>query len=296
MGQQLFKLNAFLTEVVQEMSPFLSPFKVKYDEIEDMIFEKTLDWLENPRENASYSISELEVHDKLWSVMQTVKDNAPGEHSFVDWCRKIALHRNNAANNAATEHADPFRIMVKDIVANNLTPTQRKNPKYKLREGASIPSQLRSVVNVILRKNLGDARVASYIFEYGIPALLDADLLRHPLQGANMKTMLEELMMWHASLLQWLDKRQNHPNTIIAQRLSDPNEKAWQAWRRRRKLHLEQQLRKGAFLANLRNTNVKRFRDMSAIEQRVLEDHDNGKLRKRYDSVRIQKPECANVT
>ena len=291
MEQQLFKLNEFLTEVVQEMYPFLSRFKVKYHEIEDMIFEKTLDWLENPRENASYSNSELEVHDKLWSVMKTDKDGAPKEHSFVDWCRKIALHRNNAANNAATEHADPFRIMVKDIVANNLTPTQRKNPKYKLREGASIPSELRSLVNVILRKNLGDAKVASYIFECGIPTLLDADQLRHPLQRANMETMLEELMMWHASLLQWLDKRQNHPHTITARRLSDPNEKLWQAGRRRRKLQLEQQLRKGLFLAHLRDTNVKRFRDMSAIEQRVLEDHDNGKLRKRYDDVRIRKPE-----
>ena len=256
-----------------------------------MIFEKTLDWLENPRENASYSNSELEVHDKLWSVMKTDKDGAPKEHSFVDWCRKIALHRNNAANNAATEHADPFRMLVEDIVANNLTPTQRKNPKYKLREGDSISSQLRSLVNVILRKNLGDAKVASYIFECGIPTLLDADLLRHPLQGANMATMLEELMMWHASLLQWLDKRQNHPHTIIARKLSDPNEKLWQAWRRRRKLQLEQQLRKGVFLAHLRDTNVKRFRDMSAIEQRVLEDHDNGKLRKRYDDVRIRRPE-----
>ena len=107
----------------------------------------------------------------------------------------------------------------------------------------------------------------------------------------NMPTMLEELMKWHASLLQWLDKRQNDPNTIIARKLSDPNEKPWQAWRRRRKLQLEQQLRKGAYLAYLRETNVKRFRDMSAIEQRALEDHDNGKLRKCYDRVRIRKPE-----
>ena len=289
--QQLFKVNEFLTEVVQGMYPFLSRCKVKYGEIEDMIFERTLDWLENPRENASYSNSELEVHDKLWSVMKTDKNGAPKKHSFVNWCRKIALHRNNAANNAATEHADPFRIMVKDIVANNLTPAQRKNPKYKLREGASISSQLRSLVNVMLRKNLGDAKVASYIFKCGIPTLLDADLLRHPLQEAKMETMLEELLRWHASLLQWLDKRQNHPHTIMARKLSDPNEQRWRAWRRRRKLLLEQQMRQGLFLANLRDTNVKRYHDMSAKEQRVLEDHDSGKLRKRYDNVRIRKPE-----
>ena len=289
--QQLFKVNEFLTEVVQGMHPFLSRCGVKYGEIEDMIFERTLDWLENPRENASYSNSELEVHDKLWSVMKTDKNGAPKKHSFVNWCRKIALHRNNAANNAATEHTDPFRMMVKDIVANNLTPAQRKNPKYKLREGASISSQLRSLVNVMLRKNLGDAKVASYIFKCGIPTLLDADLLRHPLQEAKMETMLEELLRWHASLLQWLDKRQNHPHTIMARKLSDPNEHRWRAWRRRRKLQLEQQLRQGLFLAHLRDTNVKRYHDMSAKEQRVLEDHDSGKLLKRYDNVRIRKRE-----
>ena len=291
MEKHMFKLNDFLTEVVLEMYPFLSGlFDLDKTDIEDMIFAKTLDWLENPRENASYNISKLEVHDKLWSVMKTNKEGAPKEHSFVDWCRKVALHRNNAANNAATEHADPFRIMVKDIVANNLTPAQRKNPKYKLREGASIPSQLRSLVNVILRKNLGDAKVASYIFKCGIPTVLDADLLKHPLQDANMETLLEELLRWHASLLQWLYERQNHPNTIIARRLSDPAEKEWQEWRRRRKLQLEQQLRHAVFLANLRDNNVKRVRDMSAKEQRVLKEHDNGKLRKRYDGVRIRKP------
>ena len=52
---------------------------------------------------------------------------------------------------------------------------------------------------------------------------------------------------------------------------------------------IEQQLRQGALLANLRDTHAKCFHDMSATEQRVLEDHDNGKLRKRYDGVRIRK-------
>ena len=229
--------------------------------------------------------------------MITNKEGAPKEHSFVDWCRKAALHRKNAANNAATEHADPFRIMVEDIVANNLTPAQRKNPKYKLREGKAISSQLRSLVNVLLRKNLGDAKVAFYIFENGIPTLLDADMLKQPLHAGtryaswDIETMLEELMRWHASLLQWLDERQNHPNTIMARKLSDPNEKNWQEWRRREKLHLEQELRHGLYLANLIEGGVKRVHDMSAEEQRVLEDHDNGKLRKRYDGVRIRKRE-----
>ena len=289
--QQLFKLNEFLFQVVQEMYPFLSRFKVEHDEIEDMIFEKISDWRENPRKNASYSNSELEVHDKLWSIMKTYKESAPKEHSFVDWCRKIALHRNNAANNAATEHADPFRMMVKDIAANHLTPAQRKNPKYKLREdGASIPSQLRSLVNVILRKNLGDARVATYILKHGVPTLLDAPWIRRTLPRTEMDSMLEEFLEWHASLLKWLSNLQNDPNTIVAQKLSDPNDKEWQAERRRKKSDIQQQMRRGTLLVNLRDTHKKRFYDMSATEQRVLEDYETGKLRKRLHEVRIHKP------
>ena len=302
--QQVFKVNEFLTHVVQEMYPVLSRFEVKYDEIEDMIFEKLLDWLENPREDASYGNSELEVHDKLWSVMKTDKDGAPKEHSFVDWCRKIALHRKEfiatknaatehadiAANNAATEHAGPFRTLVKDIWANELTPSQRKKSKYKLYECSSISTGLRSVVNAILRKNLGDSRVAAYILEHGVPTLLDPPWIRRTLPRTEMDSMLEKFLEWHASLLKWLGNRQNDPNTIVARKLSDLKEKKWQAERRRKKSDIEQQLRQGACLANLRDSHAKRFHDMSATEQRVLEDYETGKLRKRLDAVRIRKP------
>ena len=110
------------------------------------------------------------------------------------------------------------------------------------------------------------------------------------LQREEVDSMLKELMKWHASLLKWLDNRQNNPNAIVARMLSDPNEKQWQADRRRRKSELEQQVRQGAYLANLKDTKTKRFHGMSAKEQRVLEEYDTGKMQKRHDNVRIRKP------
>ena len=83
---------------------------------------------------------------------------------------------------------------------------------------------------------------------------------------------------------------QNHPNMIVAQKLSDLNEKKWQAERRRKKSDIEQQLRQGALLANLKDNHAKRFHDMSATEQRVLEDYETGKLRKLHNEIRIRKP------
>ena len=181
-------------------------------------------------------------------------------------------------------------MVVKDIFANDLTPEQKIVSKYKLREGQSITTAQRSLVNVILRKNLGDARIATYILQHGVPTLLDAPWIRGTVPRKEMNSMLEEFLKWHASLLKWLDKRQNDPNTIVAQKLSDLNEKEWQAERRRKKFDIQQQLRQGAWLANLRDTHKKRFHDMSATEQRILEDYDTGKLQKLFDGIRIRRP------
>ena len=154
-GHLQFKLNGFLRHVVKEMKiPGL-----EYEDIEDMTSEKIRDWLQNPRDNASYSHSDLKLHNKLWGIVNTDKDGAPKDHDFVIWCRRIAWHRtesiaaNNAAtehadiaaNNAATKHANPFKIMAKNILANDLTPEQKNASKYKLREGASITTEQRSL-------------------------------------------------------------------------------------------------------------------------------------------------------
>ena len=139
------------------------------------------------------------------------------------------MHRTESipANSAATEHDEPFKKLIKDIFAKELTSEQKKKRKYKLPKATSITTEQRSFVNVILRKNLGDARVALYILEHSIPTLLEQPL------GQNQ----------------------------------------WQADRRRRKMELQQQLRQGAHLAKLRDSNRKRFHEMSATEQRVLEDY-----------------------
>ena len=282
-----FKLNGFLRHVVKENYPWLSGLEaiediednttqIKYEDIEDMIFEKVVDWLQNPRDNASYSHSDLKLHNKLWGIVNTDKDGAPKEHDFVNRCRRIALRRSEsiAANNAATEHCDPYRMVVKDIFANDLTPQQKNFSKYKLREGASITAEQRSLVNVILQKNLGDARIALFILAHGIPTALDAPRDTQSLEREAIEPMLGEVMIWHSRLLRGLVMRQDDPNTIIERKLSDLNQRDWQAERRVRKLALQQQVR---------DAKGKRLHQMSATEQRVLEENETGKLQKHHD-------------
>ena len=279
------KLTDFITYVMKQAFPLThcEPIEDTLLDIQDTLLQKFGDMYDN---------SELQLHKKIWDVVNHDKQGVPKEHSFVDWCRRIALHRTEgtATNSAATEHDDPYKRMVKDILANDLTPQQKNAGKYKLRGGATITTGQRSLVNAILRKNLGDARIALFILAHGIPTALDAPRDTQSLEREEIEPMLDELMVWHCCLLQWLVMRQDDPNTIIARKLSNLDQREWQAERRLRKWTLQQEVRQGKRLAELRENNKKRLHQMSATEQRLLEEYETGKLQKRHDGYRIQKP------
>jgi len=265
------KLTDFITYVMKQAFPlFLADCELIQDtllDIQDTLLQRFGDM---------YNHSELQLHKKIWDVVNHDRQGVPKEHSFVDWCRRIALHRTEgtATNSAATEHNDPYKRMVKDIFANDLTPQQKNFSKYKLREGASITTEQRSLVNVILRKNLGDARIALFILAHGIPTALDAPRDTQSLEREAIEPMLGEVMIWHSRLLRGLVMRQDDPNTIIERKLSDLNQRDWQAERRVRKLALQQ---------GIRDAKGKRLHQMSATEQRVLEENGTGKLQKHHD-------------
>ena len=103
------------------------------------------------------------------------------------------------ADSTATEHVEsakesnPFRALAEDILSNHLTPQQVQNPEYKVRKGKALTTKQRSTVNAILRKNLGDARVARFIFNHGVPTLLDLPIEREAPNRALLQKMFEEL-------------------------------------------------------------------------------------------------------
>ena len=241
MEHLLLQLEAFLIFVIQQLQ-----WTSEIDKVFDKIY---------PRFKLNYIRSDLLVHKKIWDVLNRDKRGVPKDHNFVDWCRRIANHRTEGPwrHVAATEHDDRFKELAKDILAKDLTPDQNTDPKFQLRRNTVISSKQRSFVNVMLRKNLGDARVAYYILDHGLPTLLDVPLRRQQPSGVlAMETLLEELMIWYARCLQWLVKRQNDQSS--------------------------------------ETSNKKRFHDMPATEQRVLEDYDCGELQKRHDDVRVRKP------
>ena len=134
-----------------------------------------------------YGTPELLLHKRMWDIVTRDKDGRAKEQSFSAWCRRIALHSETTstatgdvtADSTATDHAEssaPFRALAEDILTHDLTEAQAKDPVYKLRKGKALTTRQRSTINAILRKNLGDARVCHFIFNHGIPTLLDVSL------------------------------------------------------------------------------------------------------------------------
>jgi len=95
--------------------------------------------------------------------------------------------------------------------------------------------------------------------------------------------MLEHGMHWHASLLQSILEHENHPDMACARQLGALDQEAWRQQRQERKHQAKQRMSQGSRLAMERDTKKRKYEDMSATEQQILEDFDTHKLRKRHD-------------
>ena len=213
------------------------------------------------------------------------------EITFHHWCRIVAQHAQ--ASGTATEHADytteqntkRYKSLAIEMLEVLTTPEQRRQSKYKIQHNmrtgeVRITNKQRSWINAMLFKNFGETNVAYFILNHGIPAILDVPLRRKALTKAMFKNMLEELMIWHASFLQCLIDRQENPDMKHVRRLSALNEQKWQRQRREEKKKAQQRIDGGVRLSMQRDSRKRKFEEMSATEQQILENYDTRKTHK----------------
>ena len=201
------------------------------------------------------------------------KEGESKENQFVEWCRKVRTHAQpdkvvvSGAASPATEHAEsPFeqscyKSLACDLLSNEVWPQQRHLPKFQIRKDprtghASISREQRSWVNVLLRKNLGDSRAAYFIFNHGLPILLDIPFRKQAPTKGMVQVMVQELMTWHASLLHSILHRQKHPGMADAHKCSSKDEKAWRRRRQDEKAQAKADWREGQYLAKERDSGI----------------------------------------
>ena len=123
------------------------------------------------------------------------------------------------------------------IVAHELTPEQRRNPAYRwsVRDYKGPSVKLRSLHDAIVRKHLGDKRVAMHVYQHGLPDLLcevdappssrhSATAAEHRGQRApaedTIQAALAEAVYWIATLAITLSARQTDVHLPVLRMLS----------------------------------------------------------------------------
>ena len=107
------------------------------------------------------------------------KEGLAKESMFKEWCSRVYTH--TEAGSTATDAC--YNSLALDLISNDLTPEQRLDIKYTIRQArdageTQIITAQRSWINHMLRKNLGDYRVAYFILNNGLPEILDLALRR----------------------------------------------------------------------------------------------------------------------
>ena len=134
----------------------------------------------------------------------------------------------------------------------------------------------------MLRKNLGHSKVAYFIFNHGLPDVLDLSFAKKAPGKAMLQNMLDELMIWYGSLLQSILEHESHPDMADARKQADLEQKMWRMQRKEKKLQAKQEMVQGSSLVKERDSGKRKFKDMSVTEQQVLEDYETNKSAKRF--------------
>ena len=132
----------------------------------------------------------------------------------------------------------------------------------------------------MLRRNLGDTRVAYRIWQLGLPSITDP---RHEVLDTRMlQSGLDDCLRWYVSLANAIVIHQSQTDfeVQLSQSSLKEEEILRQLSRREALQTARDDLRRGATLANQRDSNKRSYDEMNDTEQKTLEDYDTGRTKR----------------
>ena len=132
----------------------------------------------------------------------------------------------------------------------------------------------------MLRKFLGDKRVAFLIWQHGIPSIADP---RRVLDTGMLQSGLDECLQWYSCLANAIVVHQSQEGFDAQQSASSLDEQERQRQRTRREAlqKAQEALRRGAVLAKERDDRKRSYDDMNDAEKQILEDYETGRTEKK---------------
>jgi hypothetical protein len=243
-------------------------------------------------------------HAKLYEMMTKNKEGEIKEVRWLEFARRCARVREATISNlefqrrgTATEHAMPgildetqtatcYRRLGEDMLWNDLLPHQKWKPVYQVRydwrNNINLSTRQRSWIDSMLRRTLGDKKVAFFIWTHGLPGIFDASSDRNCKVGkAELERALDKGMTWYASLLQ---------SAVEYERETEAEKRHQCEGQEQRKAAIQQlrkMLTKGKSLAEERDSSKRKFEDMCTKDQTLLEDYETGKLKKQRNAYEL---------
>ena len=192
-----------------------------------------------------------------------------------------------------------YRELAETFLRNELRPEQQRDHKLRWQDGQTgLTGPQRSSFDAALRRNLGDKKVATFIFQHGAPRTLltPAHLLEGHAPATEQRVQrrvrhlpdaLAEALVWLTALAHSFRDRAAHPDLAENRALSarprdrDPADEIRLQQRRAQLQDATTDIRRGRRLAKERDSYKRTFADMTPEEQELLEAYETDKLHKR---------------
>ena len=233
---------------------------------------------------------------RLIDIMIAHKDGTPKDPNdtlaFMRRCAQIREEVRPTWGDNATERVELnekdvalcYKTFGRNLLSNDLRPDQWYDKKYWLRHSGMTTSQ-RSFVDHLLRKKLGDKKVAVLIWQRGLPSIADRPvswqrgLPRKQLDMITLKSCLNECLQWYINLANAIVVHRSQEGFRQQLSASSLEELQKQQHRMRRKALKEARraLRRGPTLAEQRDNRKRAYADMNDAEQNHLEEYETGR-------------------
>ena len=237
---------------------------------------------------------------ELIDIMMLHKDGSPKDANatlhFMRRAAKIREELRATSSDNATERVELnedevslcYRRFGRMLLTHDLLPHQKQDKRYRLRNNFEGDTHLsgfqRSFTDSMLRKFLGDKRVAFLIWQHGIPSISDSPVLLDSkvLNMGMLQSGLDECLQWYTCLANDIVVHQTQEGFDVQLSASslDEQERQRQQTRREALQKARDALRIGAALAKQRDDRKRSYDDMNDAEQKTLEDYETGRTKK----------------
>ena len=234
------------------------------------------------------------------TMMLTKEGIAKDANDTLQLMRRVAAIRSTMLkSDNATEHVELAELDVSkcyqqfglDLLTHDLLPHQKKDQRYRIQKKPENDTYLtsfqRSFTDGMLRRGLGDKKVAFRIWQFGIPSIADRALplrrgARRKIDMSMLQSSLNECLQWYISLANDIvvHKAQEGFDAQLAASSKDAQERQQQQTRREALKKAQDALRRGAALASQRDKGKRSYDDMDDDEQQLLEEYDTGRTKR----------------